>query len=128
MADKNTNNQVDVSSGSSSNNSSNRSGGSNKATVFKIMTLCLLMLAVVAVLNNGTVKSFGSLLDFLAKTPDIAVSWQIRPLQLDFPDWLSFLEVILEFISLGVSYIWTILLSAVQALLFVFNILRWIWS
>ena len=97
------------------------------SSVFSLIILCLLMLSFVSLLNGGRPRSLGSLLEFLANTPDIIGVWSIPDwVEMNFPSWLSWLNEWGNFFTLVIRYCWAILGGAIQALSFIFRIVAWI--
>ena len=99
----------------------------SSGSVFKIIFIVLIGIGIVAIINGSSIKSFSSLLQFLSDAPTINMDWNIQPfVNLDFPSWLGWLETIATFLSYLVSFAWTLILSAFQAIIYLYYILRWI--
>ena len=115
------------SNSSDKSNSSDNNG--KKAGVFSIIIGILIVFAVVALVMGKENITFKALLQSLQDMPTVNLDWlNFTQATLGFPSWLSWLEGIIYFILNFVNVIGFLLAGAWQAVLFIIQILKLLFS
>ena len=100
-----------------------------KVGIFSIIIGILIVFAVVALVMGKENITFKALLQSLQDMPTVNLDWlNFTQFTLGFPSWLSWLEGIIDFILNLVNVIGFLLAGAWQAVLFIIQILKLLFS
>lgn len=98
--------------------------------LLKIILLVLIVFAVIAFLRFGDINnalSFDGLLSFLQNVPTVNYNWlNIADVSLNLPDWLGWLNTVINFLSSVIEFFGFLLAGIWQALNFILYFLRYL--
>lgn len=105
---------------------------SGSVNLFGIILVILLACSVMAILGStdGEPKTFYFFLQMMQDVPSLDVSWLTELVQysISLPDWLSFLNPVIDFLT-GLASAGIFLITGIlQALTFIVYILGWIFA
>lgn len=103
---------------------------SRSFNVLGIVVIILLFAAVAAILtHDGEPKTFGSFLEMLTTVPEATIPWStIEPIGLSLPDWLSWLNPVIEFFQILITVGNFFVKGIYQAIYLAFWVLQWLFA
>ncbi len=103
------------------------SGMFSGMNILQIIFFLLLVANIFSLmLGTGERKLFSSLLEFFSNAPTVSLNLDLMTFSVNLPDWLTFLEVIINPLMKVIGFSVMLIEMAINAIMFIFYFLRWL--